>query len=195
MLAGADRPGTRTVPTAQQQRETVQRLMEASLAAQRASVARQTGPAPGGSFFLLPRTEAPALPDADCARLDPDKAASLIEDAAKRSALDPGFLRSVARQESGFHPCAVSSKGAMGLMQLMPSTARELGVTNPFDPAQSVDAGARLLRKYLDTYGSLPLALGAYNAGPARVNEAGEVPKIRETLDYVRNILSTMGNK
>jgi soluble lytic murein transglycosylase-like protein len=173
--------------------------MEASLAAQRAAIAKQTGSPPTTSFFLLPPPShgnstpvPPSLPD--CEPVAEERLSPLIEDAAKRSELKPELIHSVARMESGLRPCAVSPKGAMGLMQLMPDTARELGVTDPFDPAQSIDGGARLLRKYLDLYaGSLPLALGAYNAGPARVNEAGDVPKIPETVNYVQRILELLG--
>jgi soluble lytic murein transglycosylase-like protein len=192
----ADKLAGAPPPTAQQQREAVERAMEASLVAQRASVARQANTAREGSFFLLPGIATPAAPpQANCPPLDRNLADSLIRDAAKRTALDPDLLASVARQESGMRPCALSPKGAMGLMQLMPATARELGVADPFDPAQSIDAGARLLRKYIDIYGSVPLALGAYNAGPGRVTEAGDVPGIRETIEYVQRILSVAFKK
>jgi hypothetical protein len=95
-----------------------------------------------------------------------------------------------AAAESGFDPRAVSPKGALGLMQLMPGTARELGVSDPFDPAQSVRGGARYLRRLLDRFGGrLDLALAAYNAGPGAVEEHGGVPPYRETREYVRKVI------
>jgi soluble lytic murein transglycosylase-like protein len=116
-----------------------------------------------------------------------------IRAAANREGLDAGLLRAVIRQESAFDPCAVSPKGAMGLMQLMPATAAGLGVADPFDPHENVSAGARFLRTLLDRYkGDLPLALGAYNAGPGRVDAFGAIPPIPETVDYVRKILKLL---
>jgi soluble lytic murein transglycosylase-like protein len=99
----------------------------------------------------------------------------------------------VIRKESAFYPCAVSPKGALGLMQLMPATAEMLGVTDPFDPKQNVDAGAKFLKQLIEKYaGDLPLALSAYNAGPARVDTARGVPDIAETKNYVADILSSI---
>ncbi|SPE36693.1 Putative murein lytic transglycosylase YjbJ (fragment) [Candidatus Sulfopaludibacter sp. SbA3] len=116
-----------------------------------------------------------------------------MEQAAKRQDLDSALLRGVVQQESGFRPCAVSPKGAMGLMQLMPATASQMGVPNPFDPVANLDAGARFLKELLVRYGGdLSLALGAYNAGPAKVDAAGGVPEIPETQDYLKKILSTL---
>ena len=171
--------------------------MQAALAAQRASVARQAPHPAGNSFFLLPppltttsaggQTATPGCDPLPAAELTP-----IIDDAARREKLEPELLHSVVRQESGARPCAVSPKGAMGLMQLMPATAKALGVSDPFQPRQNVDAGAKLLRDLLDTYGNLPMALGAYNAGPAKVDEAGGVPNIPETVDYVQKILGTL---
>jgi soluble lytic murein transglycosylase-like protein len=106
---------------------------------------------------------------------------------------NPKLLRAVMERESGFHPCAVSPKGAKGLMQLMPDTAAQLGVKDPFDPKENVDAGAHYLKQMLDRYkGDLSQALGAYNAGPAAVDQAGGVPDIPETLDYVKSILQKL---
>ena len=103
--------------------------------------------------------------------------------------MDPSLVRSVVKVESNFNPNAVSRKGAMGLMQLMPSTARSLNVANPFDPAQNVDAGVRHLRKLLDSYGgNVRLSLAAYNAGAGAVARSAGVPHFRETQDYVRRI-------
>ena len=112
-----------------------------------------------------------------------------IDAAAARHHVDPSLVRSVVKVESNFNPNAVSRKGAMGLMQLMPSTARSLNVANPFDPAQNVDAGVRHLRQLLDSYGgNVRLSLAAYNAGAGAVARSAGVPHFRETQDYVRRI-------
>lgn len=112
-----------------------------------------------------------------------------INDAAARHNVDPSLVRSVVKVESNFNPNAVSRKGAMGLMQLMPSTARSLNVSNPFDPVQNVDAGVRHLRKLLDSYGgNVRLSLAAYNAGSGAVARSAGVPHFRETQNYVRRI-------
>jgi Transglycosylase SLT domain len=114
-----------------------------------------------------------------------------IDEAAARHNVDPSLVRSVVKVESNFNPNAVSPKGAMGLMQLMPSTARSLNVSNPFDPAQNVDAGVRHLRKLLDSYnGNVQLSLAAYNAGSGAVARSAGVPHFRETQNYVRRITS-----
>ena len=112
-----------------------------------------------------------------------------LTQAAARHNVDPSLVRSVVKVESNFNPNAVSRKGAMGLMQLMPSTARSLNVSNPFDPAQNVDAGVRHLRKLLDSYGgNVRLSLAAYNAGSGAVARSAGVPHFRETQNYVRRI-------
>src|SRR5208282_5103743 len=112
-----------------------------------------------------------------------------IEQAAARHNVDPSLVRSVVKVESDFNPNAVSRKGAMGLMQLMPSTARSLKVSNPFDPAQNIDAGVRHLRTLLDNYGgNVQLSLAAYNAGMGAVSRSAGVPHFRETQNYVRRI-------
>ena len=112
-----------------------------------------------------------------------------IEQAAARHNVDPSLVRSVVKVESNFNPNAVSRKGAMGLMQLMPSTARQLNVTNPFDPEQNVDAGVRHLKQLLENYGGdLRLTLAAYNAGAGAVARSSGVPHYAETQKYVRRI-------
>lgn len=144
-----------------------------------------------------PQLAVPAsLPDppevqAACEPLPIDQVNPLIQVASTREGVREDLVRAVIERESAFRPCAVSPKGAQGLMQLMPATARELGVTDPFDPQQSVDGGVRLLKRLLDRYkGNFELALSAYNAGAGRVDREGGVPDIPETRDYVLNILS-----
>jgi len=114
---------------------------------------------------------------------------SAIEQAAARHNVDPNLVRAVVKVESNFNPNAVSRKGAMGLMQLMPSTARQLNVKNPFDPEQNVDAGVRHLKQLLESYGGdIKLTLAAYNAGAGAVARSSGVPRYAETQNYVRRI-------
>ncbi len=128
-----------------------------------------------------------------CGTVNAPELARMIDLAAEANRVPPEVVREVARQESAFQPCAVSSKGAEGLMQLMPATQTALGVDNPFDPGESLMAGARLLRELLSRYnGSLPLALSAYNAGPTQVDRAEGIPPIAETRNYVAQILSRL---
>jgi len=174
--------------------------MAASLEAQRRALRTQQVKPPEPSFFTLPPLPplpAPVVafpaPVPACPPLPSSELDTLVEQAAEQQDLEPDLLRGVIRQESGARPCAVSAKGAMGLMQLMPSTATELGVGDAFDPKANVDGGARLLKQLLTLYGGdVSLALGAFNAGPGRVNQAGGVPNIPETLDYVQKILSAL---
>lgn len=115
---------------------------------------------------------------------------SVIQPAAAKYGLDPNLVAAVIWAESSGDPNAVSKKGARGLMQLMPATARELGVGNVLDPGQNVDGGSRYLRKMLDEHGGdLSLALAAYNAGPNAVRRYGGVPPYRETRDYIGRVL------
>jgi membrane-bound lytic murein transglycosylase B len=112
-----------------------------------------------------------------------------IDEAAARHNVDPSLVRSVIKVESNFNPNAVSRKGAMGLMQLMPATARSLNVSNPFDPQQNVDAGVRHLKRLLDNYGGdVRLSLAAYNAGAGAVARSAGIPRFAETRNYVRRI-------
>ncbi len=111
--------------------------------------------------------------------------------AAARHNVDPNLVRAMVKVESNFNPNAVSRKGAMGLMQLMPSTARELKVQNPFDPQQNIDAGVRHLKQLLESYGGdVKLTLAAYNAGSGAVARSAGVPRYAETQNYVRRITS-----
>ncbi len=114
----------------------------------------------------------------------------LINEASDRHQLDPEFVRSVVRAESAFNPRAVSRKGAQGLMQLMPATASDLGVGDPFDPAANVEAGVRHLRALLRLYGNdAAKALAAYNAGAERVARYGGIPPFHETRAYVAQVI------
>jgi soluble lytic murein transglycosylase-like protein len=129
-----------------------------------------------------------------CAAITPASLNPLIENAAEEQSLSANLLHAVVATESAYVPCAVSPKGALGLMQLMPATAQTLGVTDPMDPKQSIGAGAKYLSQLLARYGGdLRLALSAYNAGPGHVDKYGEVPPFPETQRYVHKILSLPG--
>ena len=185
--------------------------MDQSLERQRAAIRKQAASASAGastadSWFTTQWSIAPigelrsgARPVAfskseiPCDPLDEAQATTLIRDAASRENLKEDLLRAVIDQESGFRPCAVSSRGAQGLMQLMPATAAELGVTDPFDPRQNVNAGARLLNQLLSKYkGDVKLALSAYNAGSGTVDRAGGIPNLQETRKYLASILQKL---
>ncbi len=177
----------------------IRAAMESSLAQQRASVQQQ---ARAAGAAMIPWTP----PTASAARLMPSimfqpfcdpvpqpELSKMIESAAEKNGVAGPVIREVARQESGFFPCAVSPKGAEGLMQLMPSTQDQFKVMDPFSPIASIDAGTKLLKQLLDRYhGDLSLALSAYNAGAAAVDKAGGIPQIPETQNYVTSILSRL---
>ena len=115
---------------------------------------------------------------------------SEINAAAASNGIDPALLKGLVSQESGFNPSARSGAGAVGLTQLMPGTASALGVTNPLDPAQSLQGGAKYLREQLDRFGGdQTLALAAYNAGPGAVQKYGGVPPYAETQNYVTSVM------
>jgi len=125
----------------------------------------------------------------------PASIAPLVNASARRYRLDPKLVHAVIRAESAYNPRAVSAKGAIGLMQLMPATARELSVGDPFDPAANIDGGSNYLRRMLDRFnGSLELALAGYNAGPEAVRRFGGVPPYAETRRYVQRVLSDFHN-
>lgn len=127
---------------------------------------------------------------------DPDRGAlqSMAEAAAARHGLDAGLFKALVQQESAWNPRAVSPAGAQGLTQLMPGTARMLGVADPFDPAANLDGGARFLSQMLKEFnGDTSLALAAYNAGPGAVRRYKGIPPFTETQNYVRTILGSAG--
>jgi soluble lytic murein transglycosylase-like protein len=181
----------------------VQSGMAAALVQQRASVLKQVSavmgraPVPAASFFTAPWVESPVafnLPPCDA--LPTAQLEELIETNSKQAAVKPELIRAVISEESGGRPCAVSSKGAQGLMQLMPATADQFGVKDPFDPKQNVEAGTKLLKQLLDKYhGDTSLALSAYNAGEDRVDRDGKVPSIPETMNYLKDILTKLPAK
>ena len=113
----------------------------------------------------------------------------LIARAAVLNGVSPALIKAVVRAESNFQPDAVSRKGAQGLMQLMPKTARSLGVRDPLRPSENVYAGSRYLRRMIDRFGDLRYALAAYNAGPTAVDRFGGVPPYPETRQYVDRVL------
>ncbi len=118
-----------------------------------------------------------------------------IEQAAARHNVDPNLVRAIIKVESNFNPRAVSHKGAMGLMQLMPGTAAQLRVENPFDPQQNVEGGVRHLKQLLQSFGGdVSLSLAAYNAGAGAVVRNGGIPPYRETRNYVRQITGLYWN-
>lgn len=139
------------------------------------------------STYAVHGTIAVLTTDTSTAKSAPYEAA--ITEHARRQQVAADLVRAVIQVESAFNPVAVSSKGAMGLMQLMPATARELGVRNPFDPDQNIRGGVAYLRRLLDRYdGNVELALAAYNAGMGNVEKYGDVPPFKETKNYVKKV-------
>src|ERR1700688_1765353 len=121
--------------------------------------------------------------------IDRDGAEKLVREAAERHNVDPALVRAVIETESNWNPGAYSRKGAIGLMQLIPTTAQRFGANDAFNPKQNVDAGVRYLKTLLERYnGNLDLALAAYNAGEGAVDRAHGIPAFRETRDYVQKV-------
>jgi soluble lytic murein transglycosylase-like protein len=117
----------------------------------------------------------------------------LINQLSARHGVNAKLINAVVKQESGFNPLAMSKTGAMGLMQLMPATAKSLGVQKPFNPADNLNGGITYLKGLIQQYkGNVPKALAAYNAGPGAVNKYGGIPPYQETRQYVRNIMNTL---
>lgn len=121
----------------------------------------------------------------------PEKMQKLIQEAAQKYKLPPQLITAVIKVESNFNPRAVSSEGACGLMQLMPATAKKLGIKNIFDLKQNIDAGSRFLKDMLERFhGKVDLALAAYNAGPGAVEKHKGIPPYKETQRYVKKVLA-----
>jgi soluble lytic murein transglycosylase-like protein len=176
--------------------ESVRQAMAASLEAQRTSVQKQVSAVvPSDGFYTVPWPKPIALNTGpDCDPLPKPELDRLVGEAGQREGVDNNLIQLVIGKESAAKPCALSPKGAKGLMQLMPSTADLLGVADPFDPKQNIDGGVKLLKQLLTKYnGDAALALGAYNAGAGRVDREGGVPQIPETMNYVSDILSRFG--
>jgi soluble lytic murein transglycosylase-like protein len=128
-------------------------------------------------------------------QVSPAEVDKAIEEAAQKHNVDPNLVRALVKVESNFNAHAVSRKGAMGLMQLMPQTARTLNVSNPFDPQQNVDAGVRHLKELLNSYnGDVQLSLAAYNAGQGAVARNNGIPPYSETRNYVKRITELYWN-
>jgi soluble lytic murein transglycosylase-like protein len=188
-----------------QDADAIRAAMSAGLEKQRASIAKQTSltqKATAGSvangFFALPWSTPPPSVAGEqiCDPVSPEVLGGLIDQAAQREQVEAGLVRAVIKQESGGRACAVSPKGAQGIMQLMPDTAAELGVADAFDPKQNIDGGVKLLKSLLTKYsGNTSLALAAYNAGIAAVDKGHAVPDIPETLNYVSDILEQLTKK
>ena len=192
------------LPALAQDADAIRAAMSGGLEKQRASIAKQASASqkqPAGSavngFFTLSWPTPPSVGrEAICDPVSPEVLGSLIDQAAQRESVEAGLIRAVIKQESGGRPCAVSPKGAQGVMQLMPETATELGVADAFDLKQNIDGGVKLLKSLLTKYsGDTSLALAAYNAGSAAVDKGHAVPNIPETLNYVSDILEQLTKK
>ncbi|MCC7342619.1 MAG: lytic transglycosylase domain-containing protein [Bryobacterales bacterium] len=179
-------------------------LKGSALARQASSIQKQIGRTRGsGTFFIsswftdappassfAPASTLAANAPEDCEPLDAAIAEAYIRDSAKREGVSSDLIREVVRKESGFRPCAVSPKGAMGMMQLTAATAASLGIDDPYDPRQNIDGGVRLMKRLLEKYKGRPdLALAAYNAGEGAVNAHQGVPAYDETQEYVSTIM------
>jgi hypothetical protein len=183
-------------------RESVKAAVNSSIEKQKQSIQKQVAGASttgGSSFFstawpVPPDWPSPAAASGgsmNCEAMAKPELDQLVQAASEKQGLQADLVTAVIGKESAAHPCALSPKGAQGLMQLMPATAIEMGVTDPFDPKQNIEGGTRLLKQLLTKYnGDVALALGAYNAGAGRVDREGGIPQIPETVNYVSDILN-----
>ena len=189
-----------TVPASETAREEALKKQLASIEKQKQSIHTQIGDkVAAAKLSTSPNPTVPFIEplqnvaEPNCPTIDGNKLDELVSSAARKQSLDPAILKAVIKQESGFKPCAISTKGAQGLMQLMPTTARELHVNDPFDPVQNVHGGAAYLRQLLDRYGGdLRQALVGYNAGPGRADQGMNVILPLETENYVANIFADL---
>ncbi len=125
-----------------------------------------------------------------------NKYSYIIREKSRKYNIEPSIIKAVITAESNWNPRAISQKGAIGLMQLMPSTARDMQITNPYDPEQNIEAGTKYLRFLLNRFdGDITLALAAYNAGPGKVERSGGIPPITETKKYVKKVISISKGK
>ncbi|WP_248580339.1 transglycosylase SLT domain-containing protein [Nocardioides sp. InS609-2] len=154
--------------------DVIRRILPDTAAVTSASFSPTAAPTPGGAVPSF-------VPYADA-----------FNTAGRTYGVNPMLLSAVARQESGFDAKAVSGAGAQGIMQLMPGTAKGLGVTDPFNPTQAIDGAARLLKDLMTRFGSTELGLAAYNAGPGAVLKYNGIPPYAETQNYVRSIMTTL---
>jgi len=151
--------------------------------------AAKFGAAKPHATIFLPAESSFRGPGRPALSIDRDGAEKLVREAAERHHMDPALVRAVIETESGWNATAKSRKGALGLMQLIPTTAVRFGVNDAFSPQQNVDAGVRYLKTLLERYnGNLDLALAAYNAGEGAVDRAHGVPAFRETREYVQKV-------
>ena len=186
----------------QPKKDTVESSMAGSLAKQRGAAMKQVtavmgkAPVPAASFFTVPWIETPVpFNQPPCDALPEPELNKLVEQASQQNGLKTELIRGVIAEESAGRPCAVSWKGAQGLMQLMPATSEKFGVKDPFNPQQNVEAGAKLLKQLITKYTDVSLALAAYNAGEGAVDREGGVPPIPETQNYVNDIQSKLPKK
>jgi soluble lytic murein transglycosylase-like protein len=174
---------TQAAPTSlEKQRQSIERQLQ--------SVARQVRRSPLVMRSQFDGAPAPSV----CEKVAPSQIATIVDETAARHSVSSALIRAVIQQESGGNSCAVSPKGALGLMQIMPGVAQEYRLLQPFDPVGNVDTGVRVLKQPLARFtGNLPLTLAAYNAGSAAVERAGGVPDYPETREYVASVLEALG--
>jgi len=150
----------------------------------------------GSKKVISKEIPSPKIPGTRINVRDSDYYNDIIYSKSDKYNIEPSLIKAVITAESNWKPTAVSTKGAIGLMQLMPSTATDMLVNNPYDPEENIEGGTRYLRYLLDRFnGDVTLALAAYNSGPETVRKFGDVPPIAETRQYVKRVLSMYGGK